>query len=322
MKRSKYFNYIEEKLTVLATRINSRGKLNILDLNIHSENFYLYLLNELFGWKLENLNKIKKNTEAIDLIDHSNKYVIQVSATSTKAKIESALAKDGIKKYPKYNFKFISISKDASGLRKNTYSNPHSIAFKPATDIIDPGSILSHIVSSPVDDQERIYQFIKKELGSEVDIVKLDSNLATIINILSKEKWVKEDQPTVINSFEIERKIFFNNLDTTKYVIEDHKIHYSRLDKKYAEFDSLGVNKSNSVLNTIRTEYIKNLNIKRDDDLFFCIINNIIDKVLQSANYNEIPIDELELCVNILVVDAFIRCKIFKNPENYNYVTT
>jgi hypothetical protein len=23
-----------------------------------------------------------------------------------------------------------------------------------------------------------------------------------------------------------------------------------------------------------------------------------------------------------LVVDAFIRCKIFENPENYNYATT
>lgn len=41
MNRSNYFNYIEEKLGVLAYRINLRGKLNILDLNIHSETFFL-----------------------------------------------------------------------------------------------------------------------------------------------------------------------------------------------------------------------------------------------------------------------------------------
>ena len=37
MKRSEYFNYIEEKLNFLSYRIKSRGKINLLDLNIHSE---------------------------------------------------------------------------------------------------------------------------------------------------------------------------------------------------------------------------------------------------------------------------------------------
>ena len=33
MKRSEYFNYIEEKLNFLSYRIKSRGKINLLDLN-------------------------------------------------------------------------------------------------------------------------------------------------------------------------------------------------------------------------------------------------------------------------------------------------
>ncbi len=37
-------------------------------------------------------------------------------------------------------------------------------------------------------------------------------------------------------------------------------------------------------------------------------------RILQSANAPMIPDEELDLCVAILVVDAFIRCKIFKNP--------
>ena len=36
-----------------------------------------------------------------------------------------------------------------------------------------------------------------------------------------------------------------------------------------------------------------------------------------SNNYAEIPYEELEICVEIIVVDAFIRCKIFENPEGY-----
>ncbi|WP_158247792.1 SMEK domain-containing protein, partial [Pseudomonas sp. FW215-T2] len=40
MNRQTYCNYVEEQLSQLAYRIEVRSKLNILDLNIHSENFY------------------------------------------------------------------------------------------------------------------------------------------------------------------------------------------------------------------------------------------------------------------------------------------
>ena len=77
---------------------------------MHSENFYLHFFNLLFGYKLENLNTFLQNVEAIDLIDHTNKIVIQVSATNTKQKVESTLEKEIIKTYSAYTFKFISIS--------------------------------------------------------------------------------------------------------------------------------------------------------------------------------------------------------------------
>lgn len=50
--------------------------------------------------------------------------------------------------------------------------------------------------------------------------------------------------------------------------------------------------------------------------MFFSIIDNLIELIM------EIPYEELEMCVSILVVDTFIRCKIFKNPEGYNHVAT
>ncbi|MCX6666488.1 MAG: SMEK domain-containing protein [Euryarchaeota archaeon] len=322
MNRSQYFDYIDEKLHTLASRINSRGKLNILDLHVHSENFYLYFFNELYGWNLSNLNKQLQNVEAIDLIDHTNKLLIQVSATSTKQKIESALNKDIIKRHHSFTFKFISISKDANDLRKMKYTNPHNIIFDPSNDIYDTASILNNILSLDIDHQKRIYEFIKKELGGEVNIAKLDSNLATIIDILSKEDWDTQDPRESINSYEIDRKISFNNLDAVKDIINDFKIHHSRVDKIYSEFDKMGNNKSGSVLGTIRNEYIKVKKTLHDDDLFFQVLENIKEKTIRSANYIRLPIDELELCINILVVDAFIRCKIFKNPEGYKYATT
>jgi hypothetical protein len=55
--------------------------------------------------------------------------------------------------------------------------------------------------------------------------------------------------------------------------------------------------------------------------LFNLIISNISDRILQSSNFEKIPQEEMEMSVGILIVDAFIRCKIFKNPNDYSYVT-
>jgi len=56
--------------------------------------------------------------------------------------------------------------------------------------------------------------------------------------------------------------------------------------------------------------------------LFFLVIDEVQNYVLESANFTRIPIDELEICINIIVVDAFIRCKIFENPKGYKYANT
>jgi hypothetical protein len=319
MKQQLYFNYIEEKLATLATRINNRGKLNILDVHLYSENFYRDFLNKIFCWNLENLNDKIQNVEAIDLICNSNKIVIQVSATCSKAKIESALNKDSLKELKHYQFKFVAISQNADTLRKKKFTNPYGIQFNPLEDIFDITSILKKIKSLQISEFQDVYNFIKDQLGDEVDVVKLDTNLATIINILSRENLNQNDQPITVDSFEIDRKIILNKLELSKKVIYDYTIYHNRIDKKYEEFDAAGVNVSTSVLNAIRMEYVRNLKNKSDDELFFLIIDNTKDRILESKNFVPIPIDELDLCVSILVVDAFIRCKIFENPENYKY---
>jgi hypothetical protein len=321
MNRNLYFDYIEEKLAVLSQRILTKGKLNLLDIHGHSENFYLNFFNLLFNYKLINLNEQIYNVESIDLIDNENRIIIQVSATSTKGKVESALEKSILMSYSGYSFHFISISRDASNLRKMSFKNPFSISFNPITDIHDISTILKDIAPRPVEEIKKIYLFIKDELGSDTDIVKLDSNLATIIGILAKEEWIDEGTPPNINSFEIERKIAFNEIDKAKEIIHEYCIYNPRVNAKYAEFDTRGVNKSKSVLATIRKEYLK-VKGKKADDVFYSVTDEVKKIVINSANFNRIPIDELDLCVDILVVDAFIRCKVFENPIGYSYVAT
>lgn len=316
MNRKNYFDYIEEQLSTLATRIEVRGKLNILDLHLHSENFYLNFFNELFGWKLANQNAFVANAEAIDLIDSHNKIVIQVSSTASKKKVESALSKN-LSSYSAYKFKFISISKDASGLRKELFANPHNLAFNPTTDIFDIPLILRVIDGLQIDELRGIYEFIKKELGKAISPKQIETNLAAIINILAKEDWDLTGSGFELRPFNVENKIDYNKLSKSKHIINEYKVHYGRVDNAYSEFTRQGANKSSSVLASIRGFYLAHQNNFSNDDLFSKIFECVVDRIQESVNYNPIPYDELELCVNILMVDAFIRCKIFENPEGY-----
>ncbi len=313
MNRQNYFNFIEKQLSCLAFRLEVRGGLNILDLNLHSENFYLQFLKVLFGWELKNLNTVRQNAAGIDLVDTTNKIIVQVSSTATKQKIESALGKN-LSKYTGYSFKFVSICKDVKDLRKQAFSNPHHLGFTPADDIYDIPSLLKNINAMEIGQMKQVYEFLKKELKCEPDPDKVESNLATIITVLSKVDWAQVPTSFEIIPYDIEAKIAHNRLDTVRSIIEDYKIHYGRIAKIYSDFDKQGVNKSTSILNGIRAEYLAVGTTGSPDQSFLSVIEKVVEKIRASANYVPLPEEELLLSVQILVVDAFIRCKIFKNP--------
>ena len=317
MNRTRYYNYIEERLNFLAYRIEKRGKINLLDLNIHSETFFAELFNILYNYNLVNLNYIKQNTEGIDLIDTKNKIIIQVSATSTKEKIENSLNKGIYLFYKDYNFKFISISKEVSSkLRATEFENPYNLIFDSQKDIFDFTTLLRYILNLEIDKQKILFEFIKKELGEEISTIKVDSNLATIINILAEEDLDFKNTEINTTIFVIEEKINYNNLNGVRELIDDYKIFSVKLDQKYVEFDRGGKNRSTSILQIIRKQYIKVKNEKKDsEEIFYGVVENIIKIIEESANYKKLPFEELEMCVDILVVDAFMRCKIFENPE-------
>ena len=315
MVRQKYFNEIESRLSLLVVSIKQRGKLNILDLNVLSEDFYAYLLNYIYGWNLTNKNTANHNIGGLDLIDDTQKIIVQVSSDISKRKIELSLSKIDAIKYTGYNFKFFGITIDAKELREKKYLNKNVLIFNPQTDILDMTVILKHITNmEDVDKIEKIYKFLQKEIKMPLSQEIKETNIAKIIEAISQIELEKYYKPETM-PFEIEKKIIFNNLVKSKEIINDYKHYCTILDKIYTEFDKLGNNKSLSVLNNLKSIYIERSKIKNQDDCFQQIINDVVDFVKQSSNYKPIPEEELLMYIGIIVVDAFIRCKIFKNPE-------
>lgn len=321
MNRVVYYNYIESRLNLLAYRVKQRGKINMLELHVHSETFFSELLNRVFHWHLVNINVIHPNMAGIDLVDRDAKVVAQVSSTCTKEKIESSLSKDVMKQYAGYRFVFVAIAEDAAKLRSKTYENPHQLAFSPQEDIYDMTAILRQIQGMNIREQQALYELIHEELEDPIPLPRVDTNLATIIDILSREAWEENLDSPEINAFEIRRKIEYNDLVSMQPMIDEYKVFTSRLNEKYQEFDRLGANKSRSILHCVRRQYLELSNQLSDSqEIFLTLINRIVAMIQDSKNYTEIPFEELEMCVWILVVDAFIKCKIFKNPEGYQYV--
>ena len=315
MNRTIHFDTAENLLTHLRMRIESRNKLNCLEFNIHAEDFYVHFLNLLFGYSLININEFSQNVEGLDLLDKSNQVVLQVSSTATKKKINSSLNKD-LAVYRGYRFIFVSISKNASHLRKNSYNNPYLLEFDPEKDIYDVTSLLNKILHLDVDSQEKIAEFLKKELATKFnEPAKTYTNIAEIINRLASEdlSFVNSTNTTV--PFNINDKIIFNDLKRSALLIEDCKIYSSLIDGIYNTFDQLGKNKSLSVLKFIRNHYIKLSQDYTSDELFLKTKDALVESIQNSSNFDSIPLDELEFCVTIIVVDAFIRCQIFKHPN-------
>ena len=74
----------------------------------------------------------------------------------------------------------------------------------------------------------------------------------------------------------------------------------------------------------MRSTYQK-LVVQHEDttELFYKIIETIVDRIKsEMSEDNSLSQEELELYVQIIVVDAFMKCKIFKNPEEYKYVAS
>ncbi|MEK5121329.1 ABC-three component system protein [Bacillus sp. FSL R9-9492] len=327
MNRQRYYNYIAEKIGTLASIIKTNGKLNFLDLNIHSETFFRDFLNILYDYELIPSNVGKANYEAIDLIDEQKKIVVQVSSTATPKKINDTLEKKKIKDLAQddYKLKFLFIADEAKKLREKTYINKHNINFEPGTDIMDKVTILESVSQLPIDKLTNLYDLVQKEFGERPNIVRISSNLATIVNFLAKENLENVTNHVPLNEYGIEEKIEFNNLmDIKESTFDAYIIYYGMLDKLYEEFIRGGTNKTLSVFRKIASFYEKEI-VNKDIsniDKFFNILGKVQEHVMEGDMLSEIPEEEIDMCVRIIVVDAFVRCKIFKNPRGYTHVAT
>lgn len=312
--KKQHIDFITNALTALATNVSVRAKVNLTDLHVVSENFYADLLNLMYDLHLHNANAMNMNAEGIDLIDESARIIVQVSGTCSKNKIDHSLAE--LKEdYSGYHFIFVPIIVGSAKQQQgNKYSAPHGIVFEPSEDIRDVTFLIKELVMGACKHKaEEVADFLKKELryvmiGNE----RLDSGLEFVIKELAKDG--SDDPNFDAKDFQIDAKIAFNGLNEGQDIIREYSNQYNKVKHIYDEYSKQGQIKSKAVLQKLHKLYLDWKNTLKGDALFLKIEKEIISSVCANSMPEGFTVEELEMCVDILMVHAFMECKIFEKP--------
>ena len=145
LAKEDYLRDIRLGLSVLQDYLKPGGSLNLLDGNVHAEDFVASMLNALNGWSVKNTNRAVSNFPCLDLVDEGNEVGLQVTSEEGAPKINrtlDCLQKHGLAAKIK---KFIHFSLVPKQARYAIRGVPAGITFDWKQDILDFDTLLKKI---------------------------------------------------------------------------------------------------------------------------------------------------------------------------------
>ena len=167
------------------------------------------------------------------------------------------------------------------------------------------------------------------EIDKKLSPQQRTSFLAEVINKISSLDIDTIEGEEVTNSFNPEYKITYNDITIYKPMLEEFKVYQAKLNAIYKEIESQGSFKKNALLRNIKSVYLKakgELNdtsqaeIRKNSDKLIEAVENRLWKLFEqteNAN-NTIHYEDLNFSLQIIMVDAFMRCKILEEPQHDN----
>lgn len=180
------------------------------------------------------------------------------------------------------------------------------------------------MLKSMREDHEKL---VLKKISATDILNKYPSSLAVVINHISSLD-VSTIKPNVkSDAYSPAKKISHNNVIRYAPIINEYKVFHGKLTKLYTEIEKQGSFKKETLLQNVNDLYLKaqgaivgkNLNISgiraNADALIEKVENELWILFENSPNAKtDVPIEALSLAMYIVIVDAFIRCKILEEP--------
>lgn len=204
LTKQDYIQKISDTFALLETSFRNRVLLNLYDSNIISEDFFAGLLNIFYDLDLQNINKTKKNSASVDLVDEKNRIAYQITSTNTQQKIQKTI--DSFIKYQlKKNFDTLKILLLKPKLSKySTFTNEKQVNFN-NSNIIDFKDLINGTNFFDTARLQKICDYLSKEVKyyNELNALNSQTDKKAIYNYRSLIK-----RKALLDSFFLEGSMY------------------------------------------------------------------------------------------------------------------
>lgn len=210
---------------------------------------------------------------------------------------------------------------------RHSFDNLIILCFEHHKIIDDPNKIDLHTVAILKGWKKQHERDIKDKIHKNLPLQRKSAALSKVVNLISKHLNLDKPEDNGINTPETHEKIAFNSINKYKEIIEDNAMFEKQLNNIYAMIENHG-NKKIAILKYIndlykieKSNYIGSLEaIKNNsDDIIENIENSLYKHIRDSINIDEsLDYEEIIAGIRIVLVDAFMRCKILENPNSYH----
>lgn len=198
-KREDALKSITDGLAWIAASCETRGLLHLFDSNTLAHHFFCRLLNELYGLKLEVMDRIVANFPAIDLGDAENRRAYQITTEKSGPKVQQTLdtfVRHGLQaRFDK--LQVLVIGKKQA--RYTALTIPQGISFDPEEDILDHSNLVADTEALPTLSLQEVAHVFDEELqqfrnsapenggtpqatsGNDIEIRRVVSSLLTFL---------------------------------------------------------------------------------------------------------------------------------------------
>ncbi|MBN3534703.1 ABC-three component system protein [Mycoplasma procyoni] len=303
--------------SILDSLIKINNQNSFFDLNKRCENLFRDILNQIFDWKLINANEITKNNSSFDLIDDQNKILIQVSSKIKTDKIKNSLEKSILKNYQGYKFIFLFLTSDSNKIKKD-FSNevPEGIIFD-SKNIWNFATLIEKLLSlkeTKIETIQKVCFLLEWEI-TILEPLQKKSILAQLIFSLSSGK-INDPEPFDLKKFKIEQKIDFNQLQKYKDQIKEFSVYFKTIENLYSKKDKEKPGSQIAAISKIVNSYrvYSNQNLS-SDEVYSKIFEKLKNYLLNKKEISFIDDEMFEFCLRAIITHSFIKCNIFKKPE-------
>ncbi len=150
------------------------------------------------------------------------------------------------------------------------------------------------------------------------------SMLKNTVNAIAAIDIDEYENENDLTAFNINEKLRHNHVIRNASLIQEYKVYHHKINSLYDELEAQGSLKKNKILALIRNYYIKakgayssspeisieTVRLHADD-----IIDDVLKALCSELNGSGAFVDDIIIGVDLIVVDAFMRCKILENPR-------